>query len=862
MGGNRIQKNQKKTTMKKSTILRRLLIACLFIASSSQLFAQLKGITYTFSPSAEYIFSHKNSGLSNGFAAGGQLGFGFGEYIRLNANYSKTLGSTSDFATLLGTGSLVAEKDASLSRFGGEFKANLSRSRVAPFLALGTGVQTVSTDNTDKSNQIYLSSSAGLNIRIDDRINLAFELLNTSYRINAVNTYMTAAERAKVPASKVSATSDIVSDISGKVRLSLFLGGKRPGTLSDMDLAYLSQFGSGFKGLSVALEPMLMRVNFNSDLPFTNAWYTGLSTGFDFGPYVGIRAFYLNSFDDDSFISLGKSVIWGGETKFKLNSSEGMIPYLTLGGGRIDALSGYKTPNNLTAENKVFASGGLGIEMPLSRNIKIAGFAKSMLTSVGDPKNLSQPEDIVSSMAYGLKIGFLLGKKPESAQNLLDTKLGNLKAQQQSEYELEREKLVTEYDRLLQQKNEELKLKSAIIDTLTKAKAIKEKQKVAPVKPVKAEVAPENIPDKSFIRVTPEELVVLIRELKSAGMPQAEKVVVSEPRPTANDTVKALPTITETTVSQNPVVALDKAKVHTVAESTGKKDTVVIKEIVYNTDTVYVEKKIIATAKSDSIELRLKSLEKIVMQANEKLSLINTNSNQGSTQLESLVTSLKEQLTNSDLLIQSLNSELKAQRAANESLEAKLNEFSGLNSEVSSLSKQVKKLENTIDYTENVLPARYQSGKSDSTNVKINMPVSGSSGINYINSSVFGGINLGESTSFNVGLRWKYGIAGSDFNIVPETYLGIGSSAYFGLFINSTYDLNFGIRKGFSPYIGTGLGLMKTQNSLNEDVFKGAFNLILGTELLKFSNGSFYVDFTIRNLFKYNQLTVGYNLPF
>lgn len=849
--------------MKKFIFFRLVILLGPFFILSNQVFSQLKGITYTFSPSSEYVFTHKNSGLSNSFGAGGQLGFGFGEYIRLNANYTKSIGINTDFAALLSSSTSISDKDASLSRFGGEFKANLSRNKVSPFVALGTGVQSVSTDNTEKNRQIYLSSSAGLNIRIDDRINLAFELLNTSYRINAVNTFMTASEKAKVPASKLSATSDIVSDISGKIRLSLFLGGKRPGTLSDMDLAYLSQFGSGFKGLSVALEPELMRLNFNSNLPFTNAWYFGLSTGFDFGPYIGIRAFYLNSLEDGSFGSLGKSVIWGGETKFKLNSSEGMIPYLTLGGGRIDALSGYKTANNMAAENKVFASGGLGIEMPLSRNIKIGGFAKGMLTTVGDPKDLSQPEDIVSSMAYGLKVGFLLGRKPESAQNLLDKKLGNLKAMQESEFEKEREKMVLEYENKLKQKDEELKHKAAIIDTLSKAKMVKAKQKVAAEQPKKIEVAPENIPDKSFIRVTPDELVVLIRELKSAGMPAGENktVVAAEAKNAEKESVEAIPLITETKVNQNPPVTNNKAEVQTANPATAKIDTVVVNKIVNQTDTVFVEKQVFVPAISDSLELKIKSLERMVFAANEKLNLINTNTSKGNSQIDNLVAGLKEQLQKSDILIQSLNNELQLQKTTNQNLEGKLNEFSGLTSEVKSLSKQVRKLENTLDYTQNILPQKFQIGP-DSTNVNLNIPDHSNSGIIYINSSVFGGINVGESSSFNIGLRWKYEIGESDFTIVPETYIGIGSTAYFGLFFNTTYDLNFAVSQGFSPYIGAGLGLMKTQNSLNDDVFKGAFNLILGTELLKFSNGSFYVDFTIRNFFKYNQLTVGYNLPF
>lgn len=857
-----------------STFLKFLLIAVVGLLSGTQLFSQVKGISYTLSPSGEYIFSHKNSGMANSFAIGGQLGFGFGEYIQLNANYVTSFGAKTDLNSLLNSTALKS-KDVSLSRLGGEFKANLGRKRVVPFLALGTGVQTLSTDNTPKNNQIYLTSGAGLNFRLDDRIVFGLEVLNTSYRLNAANTFLTASEKASLPASALSNSSDIVSDISAKARIAFFLGGKRPGTLSDLDLAYLSQFSNGFKGLSVALEPTVMRVDFNDKLPFTDAWYAGLSTGFDFGPYVGIRAFYLNSLEDGSLTSFGKSTIWGGETKFKLNSSQGMIPYLTLGGGRIDARSGYQAPNGLTPENKAFAMGGIGIEMPLSRNIKIGGFAKGLMTTVGDVNDLSQPEDIVNSMAYGLKIGFLLGKKSESAQAVFDKKLWQIKEGLTEEQAQERERIIADYeaqlkarDEAIQQKEAELLAAKVQMDTLQqvqqkKAETLKKKEAV---KVAKKEVETKILADttvtadyKSVIRVTPEELVSIIREIKSTGTILPEAKADQKPVVKAEEVKKAAP-IAPLKKIEGTIKTSEAAP--TALSGVEPADSTTVPEVM----SPPVEAAPVAV--NDSIAEKLFEMQETIRIYAEQLNSIGALTKQNNDKLESLIALLKEQMGLSERMVGNLTRGIENQEESANRLSLRIGDLEDMKTDINDISKQIKKIDEKVGKLEKSQPRIQTTAVSDGSGEasSVDIPSAGLdfevAFIRYSNASVFGGLNLGENNSFNVGLKWKYEISGTDFAILPETYVGIGASAYFGLFVNGTYDLNLGSENGFSPYVGTGLGVMKTKNDQNDDVFKAAHNLIIGSQLPKFSNGRFYVDFTIRNLFKYNQLTLGYNLPF
>jgi len=74
-----------------------LLVAIIF-GSFSALNAQVKDISYTISPAIEYNFFNNQSGLSNGLLYGGQLGFGFGEFVELRANYMRSYKMKTDFS--------------------------------------------------------------------------------------------------------------------------------------------------------------------------------------------------------------------------------------------------------------------------------------------------------------------------------------------------------------------------------------------------------------------------------------------------------------------------------------------------------------------------------------------------------------------------------------------------------------------------------------------------------------------------------------------------------------------------------------------------------------------------------------------
>ena len=60
-------------------------VLTIILLITSKFTAQVKDISFTLSPAAEYTWWDNKAGLKNDVLVGGKLGFGFGEYIELRA---------------------------------------------------------------------------------------------------------------------------------------------------------------------------------------------------------------------------------------------------------------------------------------------------------------------------------------------------------------------------------------------------------------------------------------------------------------------------------------------------------------------------------------------------------------------------------------------------------------------------------------------------------------------------------------------------------------------------------------------------------------------------------------------------------
>lgn len=126
--------------------------------------------------------------------------------------------------------------------------------------------------------------------------------------------------------------------------------------------------------------------------------------------------------------------------------------------------------------------------------------------------------------------------------------------------------------------------------------------------------------------------------------------------------------------------------------------------------------------------------------------------------------------------------------------------------------------------------------------------------LNYRNTALMLGLNVGGSTTTNLGVRLFYDIQNAPLEFMPEIYIGVGSITSFGFSGNVIYPFSIN-NDNVIPYVGAGLGLATIDRKL-----RGNYNVIVGAQL-PFISKNLSVDYTMRNSFDYNQLAIIFKLP-
>ncbi len=803
-----------------------LALLCLFVASEAR--AQVSGISYTFSPSVDYEFRGEQTGLSDGLLLGGKIGFGFGQFFELRGQYMTSADLTTDFTDLAlpnFVDSLQANHEVNLKRYGGEVKANLSKGKLLPFVTLGTGVQSIQLLSREEQKQIYLSAGAGIVLSLADRYTLTLEARNTNYRFNTGRHLMTAFDHEDYGTSPADFDSEDHSNWAASASLQLYLGGRRPDKMSELDKAYFSSLTNGINGLRGTLEPSAGKMFFHDDLPFRDTWMAGVSAGMDFGPYVGIRGFYWQGLEDDELTKFDKVSMYGGEMRMRLNTNTGVVPLLMLGGGKIDVnedeylgkpLESDSLNTVYGAEDKGFAMGGLGLNIPLTSNLNVFGSGRAILTSGTPVDDLDEPSEIQTSMFYSAGVRLSFGKRAEDPNALVSSKMDAALAMQQSKNDEEanllkaqHEARVVELERRLNEAYEEndaerveslqkeKELVQGILGELDSREARRKQQEMQAAQ----NAAQMQMGGGSIIQMTPAEFESLIEEIKenpNGGAP-AQQVAPAAPDNSAVDAVK---------------------------------------EQEMNRRFGEIEKMLIQMQERQNNPPPSDSKEK------------SDNSGGDSEYNMAMLELLREMNSKLDDRDKQLSQQLERQARAAKKDRKKQSRW------MKNTEKQRKEESRILE------PMLDNYIVNDSIPVNPDLPEdSFFRQIRYSGMSAFTGFNLGGSNTWNLGLRWHYGLgAKQKVEFMPEAFFGVGSSAAYGITGNLVVPVSIKQLPAMKPYFGTGFGIMQIEQGESEKA-RGAFNIIIGS-YLDVGKGRLYVDLTGRNLFRNNQLIAGYRLPF
>lgn len=121
--------------------------------------------------------------------------------------------------------------------------------------------------------------------------------------------------------------------------------------------------------------------------------------------------------------------------------------------------------------------------------------------------------------------------------------------------------------------------------------------------------------------------------------------------------------------------------------------------------------------------------------------------------------------------------------------------------------------------------------------------------------SLLGGVNFGDATTFNIGIRGNWGFTNNPIVFMPEFYVGLGDKNGFGVSANAIYPIRIQ-NTNFKPYAGLGLGfnVIGSETTFNPN-FIGGVSYAL-------TQGSLFADYTVRGAFRNNQIALGYRFRF
>ena len=402
-----------------------------FVLLSVSAVAQVKDISFAVAPTADYVWFPKKTAVTNGFMAGGYVGFGFGRNLELLGSYKHSIGlkSTLDgYDAPAAISNVFEAKDVSVYRWGGELKGNIPMAySFQPYVTLGSGVQTIKANDLSQ-NQVYFGLGIGSKFNLARRLTLNIEAKATHFSLDSRNILYKPTE-----ANTSAYNSWINNNVEDKSHLlwsvgaglQLYLGGRNPNELTELDQVYTS-----LKGFKVVIEPTLGYLNFSDDSNLRDAYFGGLALGVDFTEYIGVRGYYHRAMKDEKFSAdFDKLSIYGGDFLARLNVAKGVVPYLQIGVGYMKVGDDYvgKVVSN-TNTSGLFAKGGVGLAIPLGKRVELFGVANLMYTTRNEDVSsaLSSVHKLQSNVFYNAGVRIKLAKSVE--KELYEQELGAAEA--------------------------------------------------------------------------------------------------------------------------------------------------------------------------------------------------------------------------------------------------------------------------------------------------------------------------------------------------------------------------------------------------------------------------------------------------
>lgn len=780
----------------------------LLLLLTQSVHAQVSGISYTVTPGIEHIAFDKEAGMDDTQLYGGRLGFSFGEYVELsgiylfNDNARTRLDRLSVFPDVAPEDLTFLERDVAMKRYGGQLKINLGSALIHPYILGGTGIIRFEPDNLEKSESIYVSGGVGLQYSLERRYTILLQAEALSYRHNP-GTLLSEADFNDLGISPGDLTTERKTNIGLRAGVQIYLGGRKPGEMTEVDRAFREQFSGGLSGLRLKVEPFWGQVDFDSDLGFRkNQRMAGVFAGFDFGSYVGVRGFYWRGVQDNEIAQFEDLQAYGGEMTLNFTTpGSSLTPYLTIGGGFMDVFGDYQGNATVVPEDQTFALVGAGVSLPLGETVRVQGNVRSLLMSSLDAEEISNPNQVQSSFMYSAGISFGLGRKARTGGRLLEEELS-----------ADRRRTMTEQERLaaeLAAREQAISRAESRIDSLAALLVAAQEGNQAAMERLRTQLRRDSLQVAATTKAgqaKPEQEAPATKETMAAGAPAAQKESswVSLPVPQEGELYVrygrpggvSVESLTGDAVVVDPVTgAILSGLAPAQGAAPGGN----------------------AESGSQTAGLTPEQLQAIVQQAvRAELSQLTSAGEPGATPL--LEATMIERLT---------------QR----------------------LEERIAEMERRLEQRLQEMSARPAPTPSEPAPVVITQePTTTGNGLQALYPLT--GVNLSNPQQVLIGIRAELrNSATGPMRLMPELILGYGEDNSRALNLNVATPTKWTFFDTYQPYVGAGIGFV------SGDRLEAVLNVLAGVER-SFGFGSLFGEFMTLDFFDQNRLLFGYRVRF
>lgn len=412
---------------------KKLLLSVIGILFFSFGYSQVEDVSVIVSPTAGYNWFDKKSTVEDGLMYGIQAGFGFGRVVELRGIYERSANLKQAFGKYEGDvqnvipGFNLANRNVTVTRYGGEFKTNIPAGGFSPYLLLGTGVQKFEREFNDnltyKTENLYGTGGLGLKISMGERTTLNLEGRGIVYNMDPKSLLYN-------PGGSSDFDDWINNQKAGRMfnwglqaALQFYLGGRTESEQNAIDRAYRNRYSGGLSQTKLTLAPAAGYINFSDKSAYRNTYLMGGILGIDFTDFVGLRGYYYQSTKDRKFaFDFDDLSMYGVDFIGNLNVARGIVPYITVGGGYLDVQNSYVGKNVGTpslpfyqeAKSGYYAKGGVGLTVPLGQYVDVFGAANILYTIDDkdvDVADLQTTDQLNQHTMFNAGLRLKLGKK-------------------------------------------------------------------------------------------------------------------------------------------------------------------------------------------------------------------------------------------------------------------------------------------------------------------------------------------------------------------------------------------------------------------------------------------------------------------